>query len=152
MSTQNHTKGGQQHLTRGQRILSWILQIIPAVIFLPMGIMKITGNPNSVMLFEQLGMEPLGRFAVGIAEIAAGVLLLWSSKSWLGGLVGMGVLAGAIFFHLTSIGIVMNGDGGMMFMIAIATFLMSAAVVWLRRHHIPVIGPRLGRPLAVETQ
>jgi hypothetical protein len=51
----------------------------------------------------------------------------------------MGVMAGAIASHLAILGIEVQGDGGLLFGLALVVFVSSAVVLLLRRSEIPVV-------------
>ncbi len=59
-----------------------------------------------------------------------------------GAVLALGMIAGAIFFHLTRLGIVVKDDGGLLFILALVVFFGSAAILYIRRREIPVIGDR----------
>ena len=52
-------------------------------------------------------------------------------------------MAGAIFFHLTFLGIEVQGDGGLLFFLAVLVLACCLVVLFLRRCQIPVVGPKL---------
>ena len=110
-------------------ILFWGARIIAAVILLQTLYFKFTGHPESVALFSKLGVEPWGRIATGIVELIASVLLLLPATAFWGGLLGVGLMFGAIGSHLLVIGIESQGDGGYLFMLAILVLLLSVVVV-----------------------
>lgn len=116
-----------------KNILSWIAQIVAAVILLQTLWFKFGGAAESVYIFSQLGVEPYGRIGSGVVELIAGILLLIPRFNWLGALIGMGTMAGAILSHLTVLGIDILGDGGQLFAYAIITFVCCAAVVFLNQ-------------------
>lgn len=118
------------------RVAAWIFQVVAAVILLQTLFFKFTGAPESVYIFETVGLEPVGRYASGLAEGVAGVLLLVPSLAWLGALLAAAVMSGAIFFHLTSLGIVVRDDGGMLFAMALVVLFFSLGVIWIRRQSI----------------
>lgn len=95
-----------------QKIIIWVLRIIPAVIMLQTLSFKFTAHPQSVRLFSILNMEPWGRIGIGILELIAGILLLVPVTTRLGALLGAGIMAGAIFFHITNpkLGIYFEGS------------------------------------------
>lgn len=130
-------------LTVGQRRLSWTLQMVVAAILAQTLFFKFTAAPESVHIFSTLGLEPAGRIGSGIAELVAAVLLLLPGTAALGALLALGVIAGAIASHLGPLGIEVLGDGGLLFGLACVVFLSSAAVVWLRRRELPIVGARL---------
>ena len=68
------------------------------------------------------------------------MLILTPRTVTLGALMSLGLISGAIFSHLTKLGIVVKDDGGLLFALAVAVFLFSSAIVWIRRNQIPVIG------------
>ncbi len=100
-----------------------------AIILLQTLYFKFTAHPDSVYIFATVGMEPWGRIGSGVAELIAGVLLLLPNVYVLGALLSLGVISGAIFFHLTLLGIEVYDDGGMLFGMAAAVFLLSAFIV-----------------------
>ncbi|SHG35590.1 DoxX family membrane protein [Flagellimonas flava] len=111
--------------------ISWILRLAAAIILLQTLFFKFTGAPESIYIFEQVGMEPWGRYGSGIVELVASVLLLWPRTVGLGALLGIGVISGAIFFHLTSLGIEVQGDGGLLFYLAMVVFVCCAILLRL---------------------
>lgn len=96
-----------------KNILQWILRIVAAVIMLQTLHFKFGGFEESKRLFTTLGMEPWGRIGTGVAELIAGILLLIPSTTIFGAGLGMGVMSGAIFFHLTVLGISYEGSSNL---------------------------------------
>lgn len=133
-------------LTGAPRVVSWIAQLAVAAILAQTLFFKFTAAPESVWIFETLGMEPWGRIGSGVAELVAVVLLLIPATAALGGLLALGVIAGAIVSHLTKLGIEVQGDGGLLFGLALAVFAGSLLVVWLRRAQLPLVGGYFARP------
>ena len=117
-------------------ILTWALRIVAAVILLQTLYFKFTAHPQSVELFTKLGMEPWGRIGTGVCELIASILILIPRTTLLGALMGLGLMAGAIFFHLTSLGIYFGGDIGL-FLYAVITFFCCAALIIIYRRNIP---------------
>lgn len=122
------------------KIVSWILRIGVAVILLQTLFFKFTGAAESKYIFETLGIEPWGRIGSGTVELVAAILLLIPATRVLGALIALLVIAGAIFSHLTKLGIVVQDDGGLLFGLAIAVFVGSAALVAIHRDELPFIG------------
>jgi putative oxidoreductase len=120
-------------------ILSWGCQILAAVILAQTLYFKFTGAPESVYIFSTLGMEPWGRLGSGVAELVAVFLLLTPRLAWAGSLLTMGVISGALLAHLTRLGIEVQGDRGLLFVLALVTFACAAVVAFLRRHEIPLL-------------
>lgn len=123
-------------------ILTWILRIAAAGILLQTLFFKFTGAPESIYIFETVGLEPFGRYASGITELFAAIFLLIPRLNWLGALLALGVMSGAIMSHLTVLGIEVKGDGGLLFALAIVVFISSAILLYFEREKIPVIGEK----------
>lgn len=109
------------------------LRIIVAVILIQTLRFKFTAHPDSVYIFEKVGMEPIGRIAIGILELLAGIFLLFRKTVSIGALIAIGVLGGAILLHLTKLGIEINNDSGILFYTAITTFLLAIAILLIYR-------------------
>ena len=120
--------------------MSWALQLIVAGILLQTLFFKFTGAAESVYIFSTLGAEPWGRIGSGVVELIAALLLLYPATITIGAILSLGVIAGAILSHLTVLGIEVQGDGGLLFFLALAVFVSSAAILFLRRGDIPVLG------------
>ena len=58
---------------------------------------------------------------------------------WVGGLLSIGIISGAILLHLTQLGIEINNDGGSLFYMAVSIFILSYLVFWNERKKIPII-------------
>jgi putative oxidoreductase len=129
-----------QELPRTVMIVSWVAQIIAAVILVQTLYFKFTGAPESVYIFSTLGIEPWGRIGTGVLELVTAILLLIPSTAALGAVLAMGLMAGAIFSHLTRLGIVVQGDGGLLFGLAVTVLVCAATVALLRRTQIPFVG------------
>ena len=113
-----------------------IIRIAVAIILIQTLRFKFTAHPDSVYIFETVGMEPFGRIGIGIAELIAGILLLIPKSVWIGALLSLGIMTGAIFMHLTLLGISVNNDGGILFYTAIITFILSAIILYFERNRI----------------
>jgi len=119
-------------LSTPTKVISWIFQLAAAGILLQTLFFKFMGAPESIYIFETVGMEPWGRYGSGIVELIAAILLLIPSKAWMGALIGLGTISGAIFFHLTVLGIEVQGDGGTLFYLAITVFVSCLIVLFIR--------------------
>jgi len=67
------------------------------------------------------------------------LLLLTSGTAVLGALLGLATIGGAILSHLTVLGISVNGDGGLLFILAVIVAVCLLIVLWLRRKQIPFL-------------
>jgi hypothetical protein len=121
-------------------VVSWVLQIVVSVILLQTLFFKFTGAPESVYIFSTLGAEPWGRIGSGVVELIAAILLLVPATITIGAVLSLGVMVGAIMSHLTVLGIEVQGDGGLLFALALTVFIGSAVVLVLRRRDIPLVG------------
>ena len=119
------------------KYVHWALRIVPAIILLQTLFFKFSASEESVYIFTKLGVEPYGRIGSGIFELIAGILLLIPRTTILGAILGLGVMAGAIFSHLTVLGIVVKDDGGQLFIYAVVTALCCASLIFIERKKIP---------------
>jgi uncharacterized membrane protein YphA (DoxX/SURF4 family) len=139
----------------------WLLTLYVAFVFIQSLFFKFTGSPETVYIFQgkldpwaaTLGFAgvfaPGGIFSarvVGSFELVASVLLLVGATlatqrmvQVLGAALGLGVISGAIFFHLfTPLGVAVvntdgSSDGGELFTLACGVWLACAALLWIRR-------------------
>jgi hypothetical protein len=123
-------------------ITSWTLRGIAAIILLQTLFFKFTGAKESVYIFTTLGMEPWGRIGSGVAELIASVFLLLPQTVVFGAVLSLGVISGAIFFHLTKLGIALPlvDDHGELFALAVVVFVCSAVVLIMHRDELPLVG------------
>lgn len=121
------------------KLLSVAAKWITAVILLQTLFFKFTAASESVYIFTTLGIEPWGRYASGIAELIAAILIFIPSTVWLGALLSLGVIIGAILSHLTILGIEVQGDDGTLFYLACVVFMCSVYLVFIHRKQIPII-------------
>jgi hypothetical protein len=126
------------------QIATGALQLIAAGILLQTLFFKFTGAEESVYIFTTLGVEPWGRIASGVAELVAAALLLYPATVAAGALLAAAVMAGAILSHLTLLGIEVKGDGGLLFVLALAVFVSSIALVVIRRSELVAVSRHLG--------
>ncbi len=117
-------------------IFTWILRLIAAFIMLQTLYFKFTAQPESVQLFTTLGMEPWGRIGTGVGELIASILILIPRTTLMGAIMGLGLMSGAIFFHLTKLGVYFGGDA-VLFGYAVTVFVCCALLVIIYRKNIP---------------
>ena len=116
--------------------LERISSIVAAVILLQTLYFKFTGAPESVYIFSQLGIEPYGRIGTGVLELIISMLLLVKRTSLIGAIFGIGVILGAILSHLLILGIEVQGDGGLLFGLAIIVFALLLLTVILQKEKL----------------
>ena len=113
----------------------WILRLIPVIILLQTLYFKFTGAPEAVFIFTQMGVEPWGRYVLGVLELITGILLL---TPWFvsGALLGILLMLGALVAHLTTLGIEVQGDGGLLFGMALVVLITCGILLYTRRKNI----------------
>jgi len=124
-------------------IIAWICRVAAAVILLQTLFFKFTAAPESVYIFTKVGLEPWGRIGSGVAELIAAILILIPPTTWLGAGLALAVMVGAIFSHLTVLGVVVMDDGGLLFALALCVAVSSVVLLVLQRHRLPIIGAYL---------
>ncbi|RBP49098.1 hypothetical protein [Arenicella xantha] len=115
---------------------------------------KFSGSPETEIIFSTIAnwmssiglgaiaptFEKYGAYIVGTVELIASALLLHPKTRRLGALTGLGVISGAIFFHLgTPLGVdrVINQagdtDGGVLFYMACGVWLSCVLILALSK-------------------
>ena len=86
----------------------------------------------------------VGGYVIGTVELIAAGLLLFAGTRVYGALISLGVISGAIFFHLfTPLGVnrvvdaAGNTDGGALFFMAVGVWVASATLTYLNRRRLP---------------
>jgi uncharacterized membrane protein YphA (DoxX/SURF4 family) len=110
----------------------WIFRLLAALIMLQTLYFKFSAHPQSVHLFTILGMEPWGRIGTGVLELIASILILYPRTTGYGAVLGLGLMSGALFFHLTKLGLKFDGDYGL-FTYAVLAFISCAVLVLFYR-------------------
>lgn len=129
-----------KELSNSAKIVSWALQVLAAYLMIQTLYFKFTGQPESKYIFGELGMEPWGRWGSGIVELIASAMMFFRKWIWVGAVMGLGTMVGAIMAHLTVIGIEVQGDGGQLFGYALTVFTSCAIILLLRRRDIDPMG------------
>ena len=118
-------------------ILFWIARIVAAVILLQTLYFKFSAAPESVFIFSTVGMEPWGRWLVGLLELVAAGMLFIPTTVWLGSVLAIGLMVGALGMHLTVLGIEVQGDRGQLFIYALIVLICSLYSFWRSRQAMP---------------
>src|SRR2546430_618476 len=92
-------------------IASWALRGASAIILLQTLFFKFSGAKESVYIFSKLGIEPWGRIGSGVLELIAAILILIPATAAFGALFSLVIISGAIFSHLTKLGIQLPAVG-----------------------------------------
>ena len=140
----------------------WALTLYIAFVFIQSLFFKFTDSPETQYIFGTLNAWGAGlgfpglfahggifsQYVVGTAELFASTALLVGAIArkplihGAGALLSIGVISGAIFFHLfTPLGVqVLNVDGtldgGELFALACGVWVAAAAILWLRHEEL----------------
>ena len=117
----------------------WILRLLAAIILLQTLYFKFSAAPESIYIFSKIGMEPWGRIGSGIFELIAGILILIPATTVFGALLAIALMSGAVFFHLTRLGISVQNDGGQLFIYALVVFVSSGVLAIIYRSDLLAI-------------
>lgn len=118
------------------KILIFLIKVAVAIILIQTLYFKFTAHPDSVYIFSVLGLEPYGRIGIGVMELITAVLLFIRRTEIIAIVLSIGLMAGAIFSHITKLGFVVNNDGGLLFSLALIVLILSVVLLWLRRQVI----------------
>lgn len=123
-------------ISKPLHIFLWILRLVAAIILLQTLFFKFTASEESVYIFSTIGMEPWGRIGTGVLELIAALLLLIPRTTGIGALLAIGLMSGALFFHFTTLGIEVKGDGGLLFAYALIVLIFSALLLFVYQSQI----------------
>jgi len=116
-----------------KRIFSIALRLLASGIMLQTLYFKFTGQPESIYIFTQAGIEPWGRIGTGIAELIASILLLIPRTVAFGALMSVGLMLGAVATHIFILGLEVQGDGGQLFAYALIVLFSGGVLFYLHR-------------------
>jgi hypothetical protein len=125
-------------------VIPWVAQIAVACILAQTLFFKFTYAPETRVIFADRGGRPAAT-AVGVVELLCVLLLLVPRTAAVGAALSLLVIGGAIFTHLTSLGIQVvdpatgEGDGGLLFGLALAVALGSLVVLAFRWRQLPFV-------------
>lgn len=122
--------------TKQLNILMWALRLLSAIILLQTLFFKFSAAPVSVYIFTELGIEPWGRIGTGVLELIASILILIPRTTLYGAILGFGLMAGAIFSHVTKLGIVVQNDSGKLFALAVIVLVSCAVLILSNRNQL----------------
>ena len=130
--------------SRTNTIVTRLLSAYIAVVFVQSLFYKFTGSDESIFIFSTLRdwsgvdlFEPTGRWIIGTAELIASILLFVPGLTIFGAAMAIGIMTGAISFHLfTPLGVEIMGDGGELFTLACGVWLSGWAILWLQRDQV----------------
>lgn len=137
---------------RSKSIVLFVLSAYIAFVFVQSLFFKFSGSEESIFIFSTLRdwsgiglFEPFGRWAVGSAELVASILLFIPRVRFAGAGIALGIISGAIFFHLfTPLGVEIKGDGGLLFALACGVWLSSVAILLIERERVAMLLTQVG--------
>lgn len=112
-----------------KKLIYLVARLVPALIMGQTLFYKFSAAPESVYIFEKIGIEPWGRWSTGILELVAAVFLVWPRMAWIGAALGALLMAGAVAMHATVLGIEVQGDRGLLFIYALLVLLCCIYVL-----------------------
>lgn len=137
------------------KYIHWALVGYVIFVFIQSLFFKFSGSEETEIIFGTIGdwmagigglsaLAPAfmeyGGYVIGAAELVASILLIIPKTRFWGALMGIGVISGAIFFHLfTPLGVVRtvdaagNTDGGVLFMMACGVWISCAILLYWNR-------------------
>jgi hypothetical protein len=121
---------------RLQKLASSTFALLAALIMLQTLYFKFSGAPESVFIFTTLGIEPFGRIGVGVLELIASILIIMPKTRVYGSILGVGLMMGAIFSHLTKLGIVVMKDGGYLFILCLVVLIGCLVCLYIEKRKI----------------
>lgn len=135
--------------------ISWALAVFVAFVFLQSLPYKFSAHTETELIFSTIGQwmssiglpqsfsdgfANFGGYIIGSIELIAAILLLLPKTRFWGALLGLGVMSGAVFFHLfTPLGVnrvideAGNTDGGVLFYMACGAWLSCAFLLLLHK-------------------
>ena len=119
------TQSGSGSIARIIDVVLWVLQIGAAGMFLMVGFLKLSGNPQLVGLFKAIGLGQWFRYLTGTLEVGGAILLLIPRTSGLAALMLAGVMVGAVITHVVIVG----GSP----LVATILLIVTGLVAWGRR-------------------
>lgn len=121
-----------------KKYIPLVLKIVIAVILLQTLFFKFSGAQESIDLFTKIAgkNEALMRIGTGVLELIASILLFIPKKTWLGAALTFAIMIGAVFSHISVIGIEHNNDGCALFCSAVIVLISSAVILYLERQQI----------------
>ena len=114
----------------------WVAQIALASLFLLAGGSKLAGAPETVALFEAIGVGQWFRYVTGLVEVGAAIALFVPSLALFGAVALVVTMLGAIATHVFVLGVSPA--------VPAALLLAALVVVWGRRGQLfaALPGPR----------
>lgn len=112
------------------RVALWVVQVVLGGLFLLAGGSKLAGVPETIALFDAVGVGQWFRYVTGLVEVGSAVALFVPPLAVFGAAALAATMLGAVAAHV----FVLGGSPAM------PVILLSAAlaVVWVRRGELSV--------------
>ena len=127
------------------RYVPWAAQIAVALILAQTLFFKFTYAKETQVIFAGRGGRAAAT-AVGVVELICVALLLLPRTAALGAALALATISGAIFLHLTTLGVSIpvapdstEKDGGFLFLLALAVAAGSLVVLAFRWRQLPYL-------------
>ncbi len=138
-----------------KRILIIVLSLFIGFVFIQSLFFKFSDAPETQHIFGTLNDWTVGlgvgnlfakngifsQYIIGSAELVASALVLFGAFARkrlfcvAGGLLATAIMSGAITFHLfTPLGVVVQGDGGTLFIMACIVWVSGLVFAWLHKN------------------
>jgi putative oxidoreductase len=126
MTTQD--LGKATTMNRAATIAAWVLQVLLGAAIAGGGLLKLSGDPAMVEMFDDIGAGQWLRLVVGLLEVAGGVGLFVPRVRALAALCLLVLLLGATVTNVT----VLNTSS----VVSLVLAVLALAIVLLRRHEL----------------
>jgi uncharacterized membrane protein YphA (DoxX/SURF4 family) len=116
-----------------KKYYSLFLRITVAIIYIQTLYFKFTAHPDSVYIFTKMGVEPFGRISLGVIELIISICILIPKTKYAAIVMSIVIVLGALMSHIFILGIIVNGDNGLLFSLACLIFLLS--IILFKYHY-----------------
>ncbi len=82
-------------------VVTWVLRVLLGIMFLGIGIEKLTGTMGTVPFFEAVGWGQWFRYASGVFDAVGALLILWPRFTFYGALIITGTVGLGTFLCFT---------------------------------------------------
>jgi hypothetical protein len=116
--------------------ISFTLKLIITLILGQTLFFKFSAAPESVHIFSALHLEPYGRLGAGFAELLACILLWIPRYKLVGAALSFFLMLNAMLLHLFILGISVQHDHGILFIMATIAGIASGILVYRTRKQL----------------
>jgi putative oxidoreductase len=109
-------------------IALWTLQVLLALAFVAAGSGKLLGRPDTIALFDAIGVGQWFRYITGSLEVLGALLVVVPGTTALGAVLLACIMAGAVVAHLTVLHTAPTAP--------LALFALTALIAWGRRSQL----------------